>query len=249
MNIPCSMIAWIWSVRMENSLPSAIPRLLLRLVNPLPKYPPDDLIFWLMCYCTILSVLPSVLQPTPTLAEICLCLRGILLVWSNLPAFVSPAKIVEESCREIWLRGYHITLPVALVWQCFCLPCPPIRSEVPLLHQGVHLDSCSPHQISLQWIVFYQHLDVLQYMTTPAEQMMVDVSGMYDPLCAMRSEPVLTARPIHSPSTSTERLSHRLLFPNNCRVSKKDAGMGNSSGTFAVKCSIAHVTSLIVTLA
>jgi hypothetical protein len=96
---------------------------------------------------------------------------------------------------------------------------------------------------------FNQHLDILQYMTTPAKQMVVDVSGMYGPSCAMRSEPVLTACPIYSPSPSTERLSHRLLFPNNCRVSKKDAGLGNSSGTFAVECSIAHVTSLIVTLA
>ncbi len=249
MNIPCSLIAWIWLVWMKNPLPLAIPWLLLRPVNPLPKYPTDDLIFWRVCYCSTLSVLPRVLQPTPTLAEICLCWRGVSLVWSNLPAFVFPAKIIGKSCRVIWLRGYHIASPVAHVWQCFCLPWPPVRSEVPLLLQGVLLDSCSQHQISLQWDSFNQHLDILQYMTTPAKQMVVDVSGMYDPLCAMHSDPILTAHPIHSPSPLTERLSHRLLFPNDSRVLKKDAGLGNSSSTLAVKCSITHVSSLIVTLA
>ncbi len=96
---------------------------------------------------------------------------------------------------------------------------------------------------------FNQHLDILQYMTTLAEQMGVDVSGMYDPSCAMHSNPVLTACPIHSPSPLTKRFSNRLLFLNDSRVLKKDAGLGNSSGTLAVECSIAHVSSLIVMLA
>jgi hypothetical protein len=36
-----------------------------------------------------------------------------------------------------------------------------------------------------------QHLEVLQYMITPAKQMVVDISGMYDPLCTMQREPIL----------------------------------------------------------
>jgi hypothetical protein len=82
---------------------------------------------------------------------------------------------------------------------------------------------------------FNQHLEILQYITTPAEQMVVDVSCMYDPTFAIRSDPIITARPIHSPSPSAEKFSHRLSFPNDCRVSKKDEGLVTSTGTFAAE--------------
>jgi hypothetical protein len=86
-------------------------------------------------------------------------------------------------------------------------------------------------------------------MITPAEQMVVDTSGMYEPSCAIQREPISTACPIHSPSPSTNRFSHRLLFLNIWSVSRKKMGAVTISGTLDVECKTAHIASLIVTLA